>query len=153
MENENEKKNEELEPVDLPTEESEAETPAPVDYPAEILNLIRTVSDDAELRWRGHTLRLVPLPGHTPGSEGIFLDENTFFCGDYMIQDEEPIVRFPGGSKELYRSITEPFLRDLPKGILICPGHKDRYILQREGDRRQIVCQVPESLIDQGSGA
>lgn len=88
------------------------------------------ISDDAELRWRGHTLRLVPLPGHTPGSEGIFLDENTFFCGDYMIQDEEPIVRFPGGSKELYRSITEPFLRDLPKGILICPGHKDRYILQ-----------------------
>ena len=50
MENENEKKNEELETVDLPGEGNEVETPTPVDYPAEILNLIRTVSDDAELR-------------------------------------------------------------------------------------------------------
>ncbi len=46
---ENENKNEELEPI-LPPEEEETETPAPVDYPAEILNLIRTVTDDAELR-------------------------------------------------------------------------------------------------------
>ncbi|MBR4770252.1 MAG: magnesium transporter [Clostridia bacterium] len=46
---ENENKNEELEPI-LPPEEEEIETPAPTDYPAEILNLIRTVEDDAELR-------------------------------------------------------------------------------------------------------
>ena len=49
MENENKKVSEELEPI-LPPNEEETETPAPVDYPAEILNLIRTVSDDAELR-------------------------------------------------------------------------------------------------------
>ena len=49
MENENKKDIEELEPI-LPPEEEETETPAPVDYPAEILNLIRTVEDDAELR-------------------------------------------------------------------------------------------------------
>ena len=47
---ENENKNEELEKVDLPEEESEVETPAPVDYPAEILNLIRSTEDDAALR-------------------------------------------------------------------------------------------------------
>ncbi len=49
MENENKKVSEELEPI-LPPDEEETETPAPVDYPAEILNLIRTVSDDAKLR-------------------------------------------------------------------------------------------------------
>lgn len=49
MENENKKDIEELEPI-LPPDEEETETPAPVDYPAEILNLIRTVEDDAELR-------------------------------------------------------------------------------------------------------
>ena len=87
-----------------------------------------TIPEDAVLQWRGHTLRFVPLPGHTPGSAGIFLDESTFFCGDYLIQEEEPILRFPGGDEEAYRQITEPFLARLPEGILICPGHREKYI-------------------------
>ena len=87
-------------------------------------------ADDAELHWRGHTLRFVALPGHTPGSAGIFLDENTFFCGDYLIPEEEPILRFPGGDAEAYERITRPFLDSLPKGILICPGHREKYILE-----------------------
>ncbi len=88
------------------------------------------ICEDAVVHWRGHTLRFVPLPGHTPGSEGIFLDEKIFFCGDYMIPGENPIVRFPGGSSEDYERITEPFLRKLPRGIRICPGHKENYILE-----------------------
>lgn len=88
------------------------------------------IPDDAVLQWRGHTLRFVPLPGHTPGSAGIFLDADTFFCGDYMIQDEEPILRFPGGDEKSYRQITEPFLNNLPGGILICPGHREKYVLK-----------------------
>ena len=83
---------------------------------------------DAVLEWRGHTFRFVPLPGHTPGSSGIFLDEKTFFSGDYLIPDEEPIVRFPGGDAEAYEQVTEPFLRNLPRGILICPGHKEQFV-------------------------
>ena len=67
------------------------------------------IADDAELTWRGHTLRFVPLPGHTPGSAGIFLDEKIFFCGDYLIPEEEPIVRFPGGDAEAYERVTKPF--------------------------------------------
>ena len=34
-----------------------------------------------EYVWRGHRLRAVALPGHTPGSAGIFLDGDTFFSG------------------------------------------------------------------------
>ena len=85
------------------------------------------IPDDAVFRWREHTLRLVPLPGHTPGSGGIFLDEAVFFSGDYLIRDEEVILRFPGGDEEIYREITEPILRALPDGILICPGHGEQY--------------------------
>ena len=33
-----------------------------------------------EYVWRGHRLRAVALPGHTPGSAGIFLDGDTFFA-------------------------------------------------------------------------
>ena len=81
------------------------------------------IEEDAVLTWRGHRLRFVPLPGHTAGSEGIFLDEEYFFCGDYLIPDEEPILRFPGGDEELYEKITKPFLDSLPKEIRIYPGH------------------------------
>ena len=90
------------------------------------------IADDAELTWRGHTLRFVPLPGHTPGSEGIFLEDNIFFCGDYLIPEEEPILRFPGGDAEAYERVTKPFLDRLPGGILICPGHREKYVLERE---------------------
>lgn len=87
------------------------------------------IPDDAVLSWRGHTLRFISLPGHTPGSEGIFLDEKVFFSGDYLIQDEDPILRFPGGDEETYAQITEPYLRSLPAGLQICPGHRGSYVL------------------------
>jgi len=88
------------------------------------------IPEDAVLRWRGHSFRFVPLPGHTPGSSGIFLDENIFFCGDYLIPGEEPIVRFPGGDAEAYEKITRPFLDSLPRGTVICPGHREKFILE-----------------------
>lgn len=87
------------------------------------------IADDAQLQWRGHMFRLVPMPGHTPGSVGIFLDEKTFFSGDYLIPEEEPILRFPGGDAESYEKITKPFLQSLPAGIRICPGHGEPFYL------------------------
>lgn len=87
------------------------------------------IAEDEQLHWRGHTLRLVPLPGHTPGSVGIFLDEKTFFCGDYLIPGEDPILRFPGGDAKIYEEITAPFLRSLLPGTRICPGHRESFVL------------------------
>lgn len=84
--------------------------------------------ENAVLRWREHIFRFVPLPGHSPGSSGIFFDETTFFSGDYLIPDEEPILRFPGGDADAYAKITEPFLLSLPAGLRICPGHGDIHI-------------------------
>lgn len=87
------------------------------------------IEENAQLSWREHSLRLVPMPGHTPGSVGIFLDEKVFFSGDYLIPDEEPLLRFPGGDPESYERITQPFLRSLPAGIRICPGHGEPFEL------------------------
>lgn len=86
------------------------------------------IPDDAELVWHSHTIRFVPLPGHTPGSSGIFLDEKIFFSGDYLIPGEEAILRLPGGCEEDYRTVTEPFLEHLPAGLRICPGHGEGFI-------------------------
>ncbi len=79
--------------------------------------------------WRGHEFRFVSLPGHTPGSAGIFVDEQHFFSGDYLLPNREVILRLPGGSESDYREITEPFLARLPKGLNIYPGHGDPYVL------------------------
>ena len=87
------------------------------------------IEENEQLSWRGHTLRLVPMPGHTPGSVGIFLDERMFFSGDYLIPDEEPLLRFPGGDTDSYERVTEPFLNSLPAGIRVCPGHGDPFNL------------------------
>ena len=83
-----------------------------------------------ETVWQGHRLQCEALPGHTPGSAGIFLDGDTFFSGDYLIPGEKVILRLPGGSETDYRAVTEPVLRGLPPGLRICPGHGEPYILK-----------------------
>lgn len=79
--------------------------------------------------WRGHSIRCVPLPGHTPGSAALFWDEETLFSGDYLLPDEETVLRLPGGSEEDYRRFTKPFLDALPAGLTIRPGHGESYTL------------------------
>lgn len=88
-----------------------------------------TYEDALELDWRGHRLRCVPLPGHTPGSAGIFWDEDTFFSGDYLIPGEEVILRLPGGDRDTYLTRTKPILDGLPAGLRVCPGHRDAFVL------------------------
>lgn len=82
-----------------------------------------------ELDWRGHGLRCVPLPGHTPGSAGIFFDEEIFFSGDYLIPEEEVILRLPGGDRDIYVTQTKPFLEALPAGLRVYPGHREAFVL------------------------
>lgn len=79
--------------------------------------------------WRGHSIRCVPLPGHTPGSAVLFWDEKTLFSGDYLLPGEETILRLPGGSAEDYERLTRPFLEALPAGLTIRPGHGESYTL------------------------
>ena len=86
------------------------------------------IEDRAEFAWRGHHVRFVPLPGHTPGSSGIFMDQDVFFSGDYLLPDREVVLRLPGGNEEEYEKITKPFLDAIPKGYRICPGHGKRFV-------------------------
>ena len=85
-----------------------------------------------ETVWQGHRLQCEALPGHTPGSAGIFLDGDTFFSGDYLIPGEKVILRLTGGSETDYRARTRPFLAQLPPGLRICPGHGAPYTLTGE---------------------
>lgn len=96
-----------------------------------------TYSAEYTHHWRGHALRCVPLPGHTPGSAVIFYDEQALFSGDYLLPGEETVLRLPGGSEQDYRAVTLPYLRALPDGLRIYPGHGAAYRLDRERNAGQ----------------
>lgn len=92
----------------------------------------QTFEDEYTMTWQGHTLRLTPLPGHTPGSICIRWDGDILFSGDYLIPGEAVITRLPGGDTEAYERLAKPWLAALEPGLWIYPGHKDPYILTQE---------------------
>lgn len=92
-----------------------------------------SIREETSLSWLTHTMRLVPCPGHSPGSMVICFDQTHVFSGDYLIPDTEVILRYPGGSARDYAAVTKPFLLALPRGVQILPGHKEPYFLD-EGD-------------------
>ena len=75
----------------------------------------------------GHRLRAVALPGHTPGSAGIFLDGGHLFLRGLPDSGEEVILRLPGGSETDYRAVTEPILRGPPPACASAPARGALY--------------------------
>lgn len=78
-----------------------------------------------DLEWHGLRLRLMEAPGHSPGSQLIFVNERFCFSGDSLIPDTETITRFPGGSQKDYQQKTVPLFSLLPAGSILFPGHGD----------------------------
>lgn len=88
-----------------------------------------TFRDEKVFKWQGHTFRLIEIPGHSPGSIGIFLDDEQFFSGDSILEGQEVELRFPGGSKKQWHEIGEPRIKEIPSGTQIWPGHYDGFLL------------------------
>ena len=96
--------------------------------PAEIV-----YEDTFKLEWQGHVFSFRRLPGHSPASTLITLDEGgedaRVFTGDYLIQGEEEILRLKDGSPEDYEAFARPVLEQIPEGTEICPGHGPVYVM------------------------
>jgi glyoxylase-like metal-dependent hydrolase (beta-lactamase superfamily II) len=104
-----------------------------VTYPKFVCQAADVTFDRAlDFGWHNHILRLLPAPGHTPGSTCIILDEKLLFSGDYFIPGEEVITRLPGGDEEVYEKIGKKVLRSLPNDIRTYPGHGEAFILTTE---------------------
>jgi hydroxyacylglutathione hydrolase len=82
----------------------------------------RLLAEGDEVTFGRASLRVIHIPGHTPGSVGfvaggILFSGDTLFCGGVGRTD------LPGGSwKDLERSIRERILT-LPEETIILPGH------------------------------
>lgn len=82
------------------------------------------------LNWIGHRIEMKSTPGHSKGSICINVDGKLLFPGDTMFLDFETTTGFPGGSKNELSSITKPYLKTLPKDILVFPGHFTPFIMK-----------------------
>lgn len=85
-----------------------------------------TFGDWYVFQWMGHAVELFSTPGHSVGSCCIVLDD-LLFVGDTVLENNL-MVRFPGSSKKLYRSVTVPLLEKLlveNQVSRVYPGHGD----------------------------
>ena len=85
------------------------------------------------LNLAGLTLRVLPTPGHTPGSVCL-LTEDTLFSGDTLFRGSCGRTDFPGGSWEQILSSLKT-LAALPGDYRVLPGHGPETTLEQE--RRQ----------------
>ena len=98
------------------------------------------LEDGQTLDWRGHRIFVKMSPGHSAGSNLIFLDEFCMFSGDCMLPPNIPAARFPGGDPRAFREITLPYLKSLDGNTVVHPGHYDSFhlkefhLLQKEAD-------------------
>ena len=95
------------------------------------------------MQWQGCSFRFVRLPGHSPGSTLIYMTETAagateaesascdtvIFTGDYLIKDEEEVLRLKGGSEEDFLKYTKGHLDDIPPGTHLYPGHGPDYVI------------------------
>lgn len=87
----------------------------------------RVFETEERISWQGYGIRLFHTPGHSLGSCCIELDGSAVVTGDSLIRHTPVITRFPGGSREVYRERTLPYLRGIPEGTLILPGHGETF--------------------------
>ena len=85
-----------------------------------------TFGDGYAFQWMGYKVELFSTPGHSAGSCCIVVDD-LLFVGDTVLENNL-MVKFPGSSKKLYRSVTAPLLEQLLVGnrvTCVYPGHGD----------------------------
>lgn len=91
-----------------------------------------TFSDEYSFAWEGHKIKMIPCPGHSPGSCCIELDDDTVATGDSLIFNTPVITRFPGGNEEDYENKTLRYLESLSDDIFILPGHGETFYMKEE---------------------
>ena len=82
------------------------------------------------LNLAGLTIRVLPTPGHTPGSVCLLVGD-TMFAGDTLFQGSCGRTDLPGGSWEQIAASLKT-LAALPGDYRVLPGHGGETTLDRE---------------------
>lgn len=89
-----------------------------------------TYPKEGTLNLAGLTFRVLPTPGHTPGSVCL-LTGDTIFSGDTLFRVSCGRTDFPGGSREQMRTSLKT-LAALPGDYRVLPGHGEESTLAWE---------------------
>lgn len=84
---------------------------------------------EIQYQWYDLNIKCIELPGHSPGSIGIIINDKYIFSGDSFVPGEEVITRLPGSNKKSYNDITKPFFSNLARESIIFPGHRNAIII------------------------
>ncbi len=82
----------------------------------------RFIADGDEIKLGNHTLKVIHLPGHSPGGVG-FLSGNMIFAGDTLFQGSIGRTDFRLGSLDVLRSSIRERLYTLPDNTVVQTGH------------------------------
>jgi len=82
-------------------------------------------TNELELTWFGHHVYVRETPGHSIGSVCILVDNHIIFTGDSLTNGTPVVTRLPGGNRQAYQSVTQPYLYGLRQDMLVFPGHGD----------------------------
>lgn len=96
-----------------------------LEYSPHMLTAEQTYEDIFNMYWQGHTIRIEHMPGHSPASSLITMDEVCVFTGDSLVPDAEPTVRWPWSDAEAYQEKVVPRLLRIPESCMIYPGHRN----------------------------
>ena len=94
-------------------------------YPAYTFTAESVFDDRLTMVWQGHRIEMEHLPGHSPASCLIFMDEDKVFTGDSLIPGCEPTLRWPGSDRKLYMESAVQRLLELSEGVIVYPGHRE----------------------------
>lgn len=95
------------------------------EYMPHVITAELTYDESLDMKWQGHTFRIEHIPGHSPASSLITMDEACVFTGDSLVPDAEPTIRWPWSDAEEYQEKTVPRLLQIPAECMIYPGHRD----------------------------
>ncbi|HHS13692.1 MAG TPA: MBL fold metallo-hydrolase [bacterium] len=98
----------------------------------------RSVSHNEEIRLGNAVIKILEIPGHSPGSIG-FLTHNRVWVGDALFYDSVGRTDLPGGSMtQLLESIHQR-LMILDPDTRVFPGHGPDTTIQREKEENPFL--------------
>ena len=82
------------------------------------------VTDSQQIELAGLSLQVLDLPGHSPGSIGLYdAQTQSVYCGDTLFAGSVGRTDFPGASGELLLESIRSKLLTLPDATTVWPGH------------------------------
>lgn len=100
-----------------------------------LIKIDKDLDNIKEIKFGESNLKVIPTPGHTPGSICLYSRENNLlFSGDTLFKDLRGRTDFKYGStKKIYESLKK--LMELPEETEVYSGHGEPTTIGREKER------------------